>query len=84
MRQTVLTLSLLAALPLAQAQSAQRQFAVQFELAPLEQMAQALLPVALHRSATRRWPSPAASSTPSASSRARPTAPPPCTRPCSC
>lgn len=47
MRQTVLTLSLLAALPLAQAQSAQRQFAVQFELAPLEQMAQALLPVAL-------------------------------------
>ena len=47
MRQTVLTLSLLAALPLAQAQSAQRQFAVQFDLAPLEQMAQALLPVAL-------------------------------------
>jgi hypothetical protein len=47
MRQTVLTLSLLAALPLAQAQSAQRQFAVQFDLAPLEQMAQELLPVAL-------------------------------------
>jgi hypothetical protein len=47
MRQTVLTLSLLAALPLAQAQSAQRQFAVQFDLAPLEQMAQELLPMAL-------------------------------------
>ena len=48
MRPTVLTLSLLAALPLAQAQNAQRQFAVQFDLAPLEQMAQELLPMALH------------------------------------
>jgi hypothetical protein len=48
MRATVLTLSLLAALPLAQAQNAQRQFAVQFDLAPLEQMAQELLPMALH------------------------------------